>query len=72
MSRQPSDFEAWFIAQHGKRPGLNLTDEQMLEAMQIGDVMREKYLRRLDWYNRHTSALYAWQARDKPRKVKRR
>ena len=68
-----SDFDSWFIAQHGPRPGLNLTDEQMLEAMRIGDVMREKYLRRLNWEDRRTSALYAWQARDKPqpRRVKR-
>jgi hypothetical protein len=75
MAKHPTmiDFAAWFIAQHGKRPGDSLTDEEMLRIIERGDDMRRVYRLRIDWDNRRTSALYAWQARDKPqpRRVKR-
>jgi hypothetical protein len=64
-------FDEWFLAQHGKRPGESMSDESMLKTIERGDDMRRVYRLRVDWDNRRTSALYAWQVFDKPRKAKR-
>ena len=68
-----SDFAAWFIVQHGKRPGGDVTDEEMLDIIKRGDFYRTLYRECLDWDNRRTSALYAWQVPDasKAKRVKR-
>jgi len=60
------DFSMWFETQHGMRPGGKLTDQQMLDVMRAGDAMREDFRRRCNWDDRRTSALWAWQAREKP------
>ena len=61
LKRKVWDFDEWFTLQHGKRPGDSLTDEDMLRVIERGDDMRRVYRLRLDWDNRRTSALYAWQ-----------
>lgn len=62
--RKVWDFDEWFTLQHGKRPGDSLTDDEMLRIIERGDDMRRVYRLRLDWDNRRTSALYAWQIPD--------
>jgi hypothetical protein len=64
MKAKAQDFDVWFESQHGKRPGDSLTDEEMLRIIEQGDDMRRVYRLRLDWDNRRTSALYAWQLGD--------
>jgi hypothetical protein len=66
--RQVWTFGEWFRAQHGPRPGGEMTDEEMLEAVAKGEECRRLYRERLDWDNRRTSALYAWQV---PNSLKR-
>lgn len=72
MKRKVWDFDEWFALQHGKRPGNSLTDDEMLRIIAQGDYMRGVYRDRLDWDNRRTSALYAWQIPDMSKPITQR
>ncbi len=68
-----SDFEAWFRDQHGLRlrSGMpNHTDQQLRDMVQAGRVAERVLACRELWDEKHTTALYAWQARDKRHNAK--
>lgn len=63
-----SEFEKWFIAQHGKRPSDKSREELYNEYVKAraAAVRAEKNLDECDkWDARKESALYAWNARVK-------
>lgn len=63
-----SAFESWFIAQHGKRPGLKtMTDEHLRKMLKDGEYARRALAAREEWEVRYESALYAWTAQEKQR-----
>ena len=72
MSRKVWDFDEWFVGQHGKRPGGDVTDEEMIEIVRRGDFYSALYRERCEWDNRRTSALYAWQIPDSSKPADRR
>lgn len=60
-----SKFDAWFEAQHGKRPGWTESDESLQTAVRRGERARDTLDRQREWDARRESALYAWQARER-------
>ena len=59
-----SDFEAWFIAQHGPRErGMSHTDERLQDLIDAGKTAERVLDRRRMWDEKFQAALYAWQAR---------
>ena len=72
MKAERQDFDEWFAAQHGPRPG-GTPDEELPDIIRAGDLARALYRLRMEWDYRRTSALYAWQVPDssKARRVKR-
>lgn len=58
-----SDFEAWFIAQHGRRDLENVTDKQLQDLVSDGKAAERALGRRQIWDEKYQAALYAWQAR---------
>jgi hypothetical protein len=62
-----SEFEKWFIEQHGKRTMSGLvdkSDEELITIVRDG-VVAERVLRcREAWDGQWTSAWYAWNVRD--------
>jgi hypothetical protein len=61
-----SEFSEWFVKQHGARvqSGMpNQTDQQLRDMVQAGKVAERLLACRELWDEKHTSALYAWQAR---------
>lgn len=61
-----SRFAEWFKAQHGEResPQFAATDDNVLRVMiEGGQSARDELRRRQEWDGKHTSALWAWQAR---------
>ena len=61
-----SEFAEWFVKQHGARvqSGMpNQTDQQLRDMVQAGKVAERLLACRNVWDEKHTSALYAWQAR---------
>ena len=63
-----SEFMDWFVAQHKPRTdsGMpNHTDQQLRDMVQAGRVADRVLACRELWDDKQTSALYAWQARDK-------
>lgn len=59
-----SAFDAWFLAQHGKRPHHGPSDKALQEAIASGKRAEQMLADRLAWDARHESALYAWQIKD--------
>lgn len=62
-----SDFEEWFVAQHGPRITSmeKYSDDQLRELVQHGRMADQELASRNLWDADKKSALYAWQARDK-------
>lgn len=58
-----SDFETWFIAQHGPRDLENVTDKQLQDLVSDGKAAERALGRRQIWDEKFQAALYAWQAR---------
>lgn len=70
--RRVWDFDEWFSLHHGPRPGGGASDQEMQDVIRAGDNTRGVYRQRLDWDNRRTSALYAWQVSDAAKPKARR
>ena len=63
-----SEFLTWFTEQHGPRTsGLltDRTDDEIRGLIQVGNIATAQLEARKLWDEKHQSALYAWQARDK-------
>ena len=60
-----SRFEAWFIAQHGKRERMDKTDDELSALVMQGKQAEEELRRRKEWDARQESALYAYNAFDR-------
>ena len=63
-----SEFDEWFVAQHRPRTYSGMpkhTDQQLRDMVQAGRVAERVLACRELWDEKHTSALYAWQAREK-------
>jgi hypothetical protein len=65
MTTPKSEFEKWFVAQHGKRTELKgkFTDEELKELERDGERARAELIYRHLWDEKYQSALYAWQAK---------
>ena len=64
-------FEKWFAEQHGKRPSQKETAALALEISRIEDIadgQRRIWRECRDWDNERSSALYAWNIKDKDKK----
>jgi hypothetical protein len=59
-------FHAWFIDQHGTKPGGRVSDESLRDTAGAGNHARKVLAEREIWEARYQSALYAWNAKDKP------
>jgi hypothetical protein len=63
-----SEFADWFVAQHKPRTNSgmpNHTDQQLRDMVHAGRVAERVLACRELWDDKQTSALYAWQAREK-------
>jgi hypothetical protein len=63
-----SAFGEWFEAQHGKRldgSALKYTDDELRAMIRLGEVAARSLEARKLWDEKRTSALYAWQARER-------
>ena len=66
--KRKSAFEKWFTEQHGKRPNAgNMSDEELRRHMLLGEGAGVELYKRRIWDAKQTSALYAWQARERTR-----
>ena len=64
-----SAFALWFEAQHGKRPGKDVSESDLLRARNEG-LRADMLLRARSEYDaRRQSALYAWQINDAEKSV---
>lgn len=62
-----SAFEKWFVEQHGgtrESQWWSESDHELEQIVLRGDAAKRELERRREWGVRHTSALYAWQARE--------
>ena len=71
--KQDSEFRAWFVEQHGKRPSSAQIHQLQAEYMCVQEQLNT--CRRLleqcnDYDARETSALYAWKAARSNAKLK--
>lgn len=63
--KEKSEFKAWFVKQHGKRPSKKPTFELQADYRQAQDLQNKCLLLLEKCYTydaMQTSALYAWQA----------
>lgn len=58
-----SDFETWFIAQHGPRNVELVSDDELRDFIEAGKIAEHEQARRQIWDEKFQAALYAWQAR---------
>jgi len=58
-----SAFEQWFVHQHGQRPNrFGQPDAELRTEIHVGEQAAQELRERMAWDQRHTSALWAWQA----------
>lgn len=64
MTKPKSDFEKWFIEQHGHRTGwVPGTDKQLEARIAVGKSAEAEMQGRKLWDEKRQSALYAWSAK---------
>ena len=64
MTKPKSEFEKWFIDQHGPRTECKeYTDKQLNDIVLAGDVANGELSERRLWDEKRQSALYAWRAK---------
>lgn len=64
-----SAFETWFVTQFGKRESINtafggIDEDELRRRIIAGIFAKDEMDRRELWDDKHTAALYAWQARE--------
>lgn len=67
----PWDFDRWFEAQHGKRPSkkeLHVLRDEISDAAAKLSMLQSEHMLTAQWEAQRTSALYAWQIKDKDKK----
>jgi hypothetical protein len=57
-----SEFAEWFVAQHGQRDNIAVTDNDLSAAVRDGERAGSELARRRVWDKQFGSALSAWQA----------
>lgn len=60
--KEMSEFNAWFVEQHGKRKTIKKTDDELSELIAAGKEAERELAFRILWDEKRLSASYAWTA----------